>query len=162
MELKKRFSIRRVCTVLYVVAFLIYLVIGLAPAEAAQYNVTAKLEIPSIGLESDVTSLELVKHRLDTPDAIVGSYSRNYNKTLLIGHASTVFYDLSLVTVGESIIYDGKEYTVDTITLWKKEDIDMDEVLAPATRDTLLVMTCAGELNGLDASHRLIVQASRS
>ncbi|MBO7664904.1 sortase, partial [Candidatus Saccharibacteria bacterium] len=90
---------------------------------------------------------------------IVGSYTQAWNKTLLIGHASTVFADLNLVTVGETVKYDGKEYVISEIALFQKEAVEMDKVLAGAEKDTIIIMTCAGELYGTDASHRLIVTA---
>ena len=161
MELKRHVDLRKVVTVIYVAMFVVYLVVGLSPAEAAVYEVSDRLEIPSIGLKSDVTRLELTDHRLNTPDTIVGSYSRSFNKTLLIGHASTVFGDLNLMTVGESVLYSGKTWIVKEIALYKKEDVDMEKILASARRETLILMTCAGEVHGVDASHRLILVAER-
>ena len=159
MELRRHWDLRKVMTLVYLVALVIYLVVGLAPAEAAQYVVADTLEIESIGLTSDVTELNLVEHRLDTPEEIVGSYSRWPSKTLLIGHAGTVFQDLNLVSVGDTIKYGGAIYKVSQIELYRKEDVDMEAVLAPAPRRTLSIMTCAGEVRGLDASHRLILTA---
>ncbi len=161
MELKRRrFDIRKIVTVLYVVAFLAYLIVGLQPAEAVQYDVSSRIEIPSIGLSSDVTRMRLVEHKLATPDTIVGSYTQAYHKTLLVGHASTVFSDLNLVEVGEKIYYGGKEYVVNKIEFYRKEDVEMDKVLMGADNDTIIVMTCAGKLYGTDASHRLLVTAT--
>ena len=159
MELKRRFDVRKLLITVYVLTFLAYLVVGLQPAEAAKYDVSGRIEIPSIGLKSNVTKLKLEEHKLSTPDTIVGSYTQAHNKTLLIGHASSVFSDLNMLTVGEGIYYEDKEYVVQKIELYRKEDIDMEEILQGEDRDTIVVMTCAGEVYGADASHRLIVTA---
>ena len=160
MELKQHLDARWIFVGLYLLAFVIYLVIGLQPADATSYEVSAKLLIPQIGLDTAVTDLTLDEGQLNTPEMIVGSYSKAKNKTLLIGHSSTVFQDLDQIDLGDLINYDGKDYKVKRIDLMRKSQIDMSELLAPAEKDTIVIMTCAGELfqNG-DATHRLILTA---
>lgn len=162
MELKKHLNLRFVFVGLYLVAFLAFLVYGLQPAEAAEaYEIDAELLIPSIGLETEVTKLELEEDGLKTPDTIAGSYTRFDNKTLLIGHSTTVFKNLENVKIGDKIEYNDKTYTVEKITLSVKDKIDMDELLKASEKDTIAIMTCAGELlDGGDATHRLIITAS--
>jgi sortase (surface protein transpeptidase) len=147
--------------VLYVTAFLTYVVFGLQPAEAVQsYEVSAELNIPSIGLVSDVTTLELENRELKTPDEIVGSFSRSENKTLLIGHSSTVFQNLNQIRLNDEIFYNNNKYIVKKITIAEKAEVDMSELLAHADQDTLAIMTCAGaSLGNGDATYRLIVTA---
>lgn len=166
MKLRKRFyfhfNFRKVFIATYCVMFAIYIAIGLAPAGAAQYETATQITIPSIDLYSDVVSLTLNGDKLDTPDTVVGSYMGAQNKTLLVGHSSTVFNRLKDVKLGDEIIYDGNIYSVTLKRLAEKSVIDMDEILAPAERDTIVVMTCAGRsLGGNDATHRLILQAVR-
>lgn len=160
MELKQHLDARWIFVGLYLLAFVIYLVIGLQPADATSYEVSAKLLIPQIGLDTAVTDLTLDEGQLNTPEMIVGSYSQAKNKTLLIGHSSTVFQDLDQIDLGDLINYDGNDYKVKRIDLVRKSQIDMSELLAPAEKDTIVIMTCAGELfqNG-DATHRLILTA---
>ncbi len=161
MELKRRrFDFRKIVTFCYVVAFVIYLIVGLQPAEARQYTISGNLEIPSIELVSDVTTLELNEHKLDTPDTIVGSYSRNTNKTLLIGHSTTVFANLDDVVAGDTIYYNNNKYTVRKVELFQKTDINMSRLLKSEEQETIVIMTCAGQiLDNHDATHRLIVTA---
>lgn len=161
MELKKRLDLRTVLMGLYAVVFVAYLVVGLKPAEAAQsYEISAELNIPSIGLTSDVATLQLENRELKTPDEIAGSFSRAENKTLLIGHSSTVFQNLNQVNLADEINYAGKDYTVQKIETLEKFEIDMSELLKRADNDTLVIMTCAGtDLGNGDATHRLIVTA---
>lgn len=162
MELKKHFSIQKLFIVLYAVVFAVYLIIGLQPAEARDYEISTELSIPSIGLISDVTKLSLNGSKLDTPDTIVGSYSEADNKTLLIGHSTTVFTNLQNIKVGDIVTYDYTEYEVRKITTLAKDDISMGVILAPSEKETIIIMTCAGELyNSGDASHRLIVTAEK-
>ena len=157
----KRFDFKRIVTLCYVVAFAAYLILGLQPAGAVQYEVSGALEIPSINLSSDVTTLELKDHKLNTPDTIVGSYSRYTTKTLLIGHSTTVFKDLNQIKVGETITYNGKKYLIKNTAIIAKPKINMDALLAPETQNTIIIMTCAGEiLEGQDATHRLVVTAT--
>ena len=88
MELKKRLNPKYVFVGLYALFFVAYIIVGLQPAEAAEsYEISTNLNISSINLSSDVTNLKLENHKLETPDKIVGSFSRAENKTLLIGHS---------------------------------------------------------------------------
>ena len=160
VELKKSFDFRKIILPLYVVGFLIYLAIGLLPAGASDYVVATRLEIPLINLTSDVTELKLEHGELKTPDMSVGSFSRAENKTLLIGHAGTVFAELEDLNVGDEIIYKSMMYRVESIILQEKSMISMHEILKAEDIDTLILMTCAGEpLENNDATHRLIVTA---
>ncbi|MBQ8985251.1 class F sortase [Candidatus Saccharibacteria bacterium] len=160
MELKHRRDYRKVFVILYVLAFAIYLTVGLQPADAAHYEISGKISIPSINLTSSVTTLELSDNRLNTPDTIVGSYTRGENKTFLIGHSSTVFKDLYKVKPGDKISYGDVEYTITSLETLAKDDIDMKKLLVKTKEKTLVIMTCAGEsLEGNDATHRLIVTA---
>lgn len=160
MEIGRRFSLKYVFIGLYIVAFLVYIIVGLQPAEAANYNIVAELSIPSIGLQSDVASLKLNNGALDTPDTIVGSYSGAENKSLLIGHSTTVFKNLNNVKIGDIIIYNKKEYVVYKRDLVQKDDILMPRLLKKEDTDTLVIMTCAGKLlNNGDATHRFLLTA---
>jgi len=162
VEIGRRFSLKYVFIGLYIVAFLVYIIVGLQPAEAANYNIVAELSIPSIGLQSDVASLKLNNGALDTPDTIVGSYSGAENKSLLIGHSTTVFKNLNNVKIGDIIIYNKKEYVVYKRDLVQKDDILMPRLLKKEDTDTIVIMTCAGKLlkNG-DATHRFLLTAEK-
>ena len=161
MELKKRFNSKCIFIGLYFVAFLAYIIYGLQPVEAAQsYEIADQLEIPSIALDTDVAKLQLEADGLHTPDKIVGSYTKNDNKTLLIGHSTTVFRDLDKVDLDATIIYSGQKYRVTAIDMEQKDKIDMSKLLQETDRDTLVIMTCAGKLlEKGDATHRLIITA---
>ncbi len=163
MELRKRLNPRCVFVGLCVLFFVVYIIVGLQPAEAARsYEISTTLNIPSINLFSDVTNLKLENHKLETPDAIVGSFSRAENKTLLIGHSGTVFQNLDQVKTGEEVIYDSNIYYIYSTDIAEKSEVDMNELLKAAEKDTLVIMTCAGtELGDGDATHRLIVTAIR-
>lgn len=161
MELRKHLDYRNILIGLYFLALIIYLWVGFLPAGAYNYEITAELNIPSIELVSDVTSLSLENHELKTPDYIVGSFSRAKNKTLLIGHASTVFKKLDEVQIGDEIVYDDTIYYIYSKEILEKSEVKMGKLLAKADKETLVVMTCAGEQVGeTDATHRLILYAS--
>ena len=160
MELKRHLDLRYVFVGLYVLFFAVYIIIGLQPAGATQYEIVGDLSIPGIGLRSGVTELTLHDGRLDTPDTIVGSYSRYDNKVLLIGHSTTVFEHLNEVQIGDEITYDNVTYHVVSRYEQVKQDISMRKLLNNEEDKTLVLMTCAGELLGNgDATHRLIVIA---
>lgn len=160
MELKRRFSFRRLFTAIYIVSFLVYIGFYVVSPDGIAYMFDGGLLIPAIDLTSGVTKLELKNNRLDTPDSIVGSYSRNTNKTLLIGHSSTVFKNLDKVNVNDTITYNNTEYIITNVETFKKSDISMKNILKSEAKDTLILMTCAGEPVGeKDATHRLIVTA---
>ena len=161
MKLGKRWEFRKVFAILYGVAFAVYIIVGLTPAEAvADYEVTAELLIPSIGLSTDVAELSLNGDELIAPDQIAGSYNETESKTLLIGHSGTVFRNLKAVKIGDEIEYNGKSYVVTVEKLAAKGAVDMTEVLAPTDKNTIIIMTCDGMmLDGNDATHRLMITA---
>ena len=132
------------------------------PAEAIQYNVSGTLNIPSIGLSSGVTKIELKDGKLDTPSTIVGSYSRHKNTTLLIAHSNTAFSDLTNIVIGDTIDFSGNTYNIYKSQIIEKSTINMKELLSENEKDTIILMTCFGRMypDG-DASHRLIIFASR-
>ena len=162
MEIRARLDFRKIVIPLYAVCFVVYLIFGLTPtsAGATYYEISGNLEIPAIDLNSDVTTLNIEDHQLKTPRTIGGSYSRSENKTLLIGHSSTVFSKLDQIWVGDIVNYNGYSYLVKDIIVDKKENINMRELLRAAETDTLIIMTCAGnDLEDGDATHRLIITA---
>jgi len=160
VKLKKRLDFRKVLIAFYFVAFIVYLIVGLQPADAKQYDIIAHLSIPSIGLTSDVTAVQVQNGELETPDKIVGSFSNHENKTFLFGHSSTVFGELNQIETGEEIVYNGKLYIVTSREILLKSDISMNKLLAGEDKDTIVVMTCAGAaLPNNDATHRLIITA---
>ena len=162
MEIRARLDFRKIVIPLYAVCFVVYLIFGLTPtsAGATYYEISGNLEIPAIDLNSDVTTLNIEDHKLKTPRTIGGSYSRSENKTLLIGHSSTVFSKLDQIWVGDIVNYNGYSYLVKDIIVDKKENINMRELLRAAETDTLIIMTCAGnDLEDGDATHRLIITA---
>ena len=156
----KNLNLRNIFISAYVLFFASYLVIGIQPAEAAEYEISATLKIPSISLESDVTTLLLDNHRLATPESIVGSFSRNQT-TLLIGHSSSVFQNLSQAQINDIIYYNGSAYLITTVETKPKNEINIDQLLL-SDDATLILMTCAGEdLGNGDATHRLIITAKK-
>lgn len=161
MELKHRLDPKWVFIGLYAVAFLAYIVIGLQPAEAAEYDVDGVLDIPDIELRSNVTSLSLNKEgKLDTPDTIVGSYGDSH-RTLLIGHSTTVFQDLDEVELNDEVYYNKEHYRVISRSYLRKSEVDMRKVMTGEARDTIVIMTCAGELlDNNDSTHRLVITAA--
>ena len=161
MELRKRFDPRIVFTGAFVILLAIYIIVGLQPAEAVRsYPVSAELSIPALGLKSDVTEIAPEGRTLPTPDAIVGSYSQAANKTLLIGHSTTAFERLAGAKLRDAVEYNGHSYKISKIETRQKASIDMDKILASADEDTIVLMTCAGQLlDGGDATHRLIITA---
>ena len=163
-------------TLALVAVFLMYLLGGVAffyfgfqPAISAKdvyaeeaKNAETTLTIPDIGLSSPVSEVKLSGQELEVPEQIAGSYSVHTNKTLLLGHASTVFTDLKNLREGATITYDNKDYLVSTIEIKEKSSILMKEILKEEDRDTIVLMTCSGDhISGNDYSHRLIITALR-
>ena len=163
MEIKRRFnllSLRNILILVYFVCFAVFLSFGLKPAEAANYEISAELSIPAISLKSDVTTLKLKEHGLETPDYIVGSFMRSDNKTLLIGHSSTVFARLREVEISDTVVYDDIIYTIVDKRVVEKTEIDMNSLLEGTDKETIVLMTCAGkDLPNKDSAHRLIITA---
>ena len=156
----KSLDFRKIVLTVYFVSFAVFLLVGLTPAGAINYNVSGRLLIPSISLDVDVTKIEIEDGRLNTPDLIVGSYDSAPNKTFLVGHASAVFQNLKNVQVGDEIEYGEDKYVVKNTTVLEKSEIRMRKLLKAADVKTLVIMTCSGEnLGGGDATHRLILTA---
>ena len=160
MEIRKRLDPRAIFAMIYFLCLAFYLVFGLRPVEATNYEIIARVSIPKINLVSDVTSLSLTEHRLETPDEIIGSFRRAKNKTLLIGHSSTVFKNLADVEIGDTVIYDEEIYVIYSKEILAREEVKMDGLLRGEEEPTLVIMTCAGEnLGNGDATERLIITA---
>ena len=161
MDLKRHLNPKSVFIGLYVFAFLIYIIVGLSPVDASNYD--GSITIPSIDLDSEVTKLSLVDHELKTPDYIVGSFSRNEQKELLIGHSTTVFSDLKDIKLYDQIYYNNSTFEVRMIDMIPKSSVSMYDLLASTEKRSIVLMTCAGQMldNG-DSSHRLIVYAVKT
>ncbi len=128
------------------------------PVDAASLP---QLQIPSINLETPVTSVQLIDHQLEVPATIAGIYTQAENKLFILGHSSTVFKNLSSVQVGSTLSYDHKTYQIIKTTVVPKADISMRQILQAEAEETIIIMTCAGEpLPHQDATHRLIVTAT--
>ena len=153
-------AIRVFTAAFFMIMLPVYIFIGLQPAlpaEAANYPV---LEINSIGLKTPVAPLELTDHQLIAPTTIAGSYSQAANKTLIIGHSSTVFSKLHRTELNDQFSYAGQAYQIIDIVTLAKPDVNMAKILAPTDTDTIIIMTCAGEpLPNQDATHRLLITA---
>lgn len=161
VELRRKFNSRRMLAMAYVLVAAIYLVVGLQPANAEGYEIASQISIPEIGLESDVAAVELAGKDLSTPELIVGSFAGAKNKTLLLGHSTTVFRELWKLRRGDEIIYDGRKYEVAKIEFLRKGQVRMSRILKDEAKETLVLMTCAGELlDGGDATHRLVLTAT--
>ena len=164
MEIKKSFDFgkwfRRLYFVGYFALLMGYIIVGLQPAEAANYEAATDMYIPKIDLYSDIVTMHLDGRVLHTPDYIVGRFTMAKNKTLLVGHRHTIFGELHNVAVGDTIWYDDTLYRVEKTETLPKPEINMNAVLAPAEKDTIVIMTCAGEdLEDGDASHRFMITA---
>lgn len=147
----------------YAIFFAVYLIIGFQPAiaDASSYKIDGRLEISSVNIDSDVTALTLTDNKLHTPDDIVGSYSKNPNKTILIGHSTTVFESLKDLKIAEIITYNDENYIVEAIETLEKSDISMKNLLKSEQKKTIILMTCAGTLlSDGDATERLIIKAT--
>ncbi len=126
---------------------------------------TSTLSIPSISLTAPVTTIPFTGPKLDVPEQIAGSYSVHDNKTLIIGHSSTIFQGLKETKIGEKITLNNKMYQIMKIEEKAKSDISMQDVLQEENIDTIILMTCSGEsIPGTDGdhTHRLIVTATIS
>ena len=160
MELKRSWRLKKSLSVVFFAILAVYIFIGLTPAKAVEMEAATDIKIPEIGLSADVTLLTMEHGMLKTPDKIVGSYSRAKNKTFLVGHSFGVFENLDKLNVGDEIYYDLVNYKITNIEILEKSDISMDALLAPADVDTIVLMTCAGEVfSDGDASHRLVITA---
>ncbi len=152
----------RVFTALFFLIMMpIYLFIGMQPTISLDYSGYPNLEIPVIGLNTPVTTLELKNHQLIAPELIAGSFSQHDNKTLIIGHSSSVFEKLNKLKSGDQFVYQDKSYVITNSEVLAKSNVNMQAILAPAPSDTIILMTCAGDpLPNQDATHRLIVTAT--
>lgn len=150
----------RTFLVIFLIIFAsLFIIVGCQPTATDAVNYP-ELIIGSIDLDSPVEPIEPVDRQLEAPATIAGAYSQHNNKTLIIGHSTTVFKELHNVKIGEELTYGNRQYLiVDTETVLKK-DVNMKAILQGSERETLIIMTCAGELlENQDATHRLLVTA---
>lgn len=154
----------------YFLATFAFIAIGLQPikSSAAVYAAESEtaislLSIDSIDLYAPVKTVALNGKTLEVPEQIAGAYSVHENKTLIIGHSSTIFTRLNELKTGEEITYSGKKYTISSIEEKRKEDVIMKDILKAEEKDTLILMTCSGEKiagTASDHTHRLIITAN--
>lgn len=170
LNLSRRKTTRRVkiaLGVFYALALPAFIIIGLQPADTSAEVRASEvaqaeeyLEINSIGLSTPVIKIGLNRNTLNAPQYLVGAYHSHENKTLLIGHSSTIFGGLNQISLGDHIDYEDGTYIVTDLTTLEKSAINMSEILKDESEPTLILMTCAGEpLGGMDFSHRLIITA---
>lgn len=153
-------TVRTCITIFLLIILPVYVFIGFRPATSLDYTNLPELSIDRLQLSTPVENLTLTNHQLIAPDLIAGSFSQHTNKTLIIGHSSSVFKDLSLLQLGDQFIYDSITYSIVNIDILAKADINMEAVLASAEHPTLILMTCAGDpLPNQDATHRLLLTA---
>ena len=146
-------------TAIYLFALTIYLFVGLRPS-MADASGDIRLQIPDIQLAAPVLDVEKQGSTIPVPDRSVGAYHSSENKTLLVGHSSTVFHDLNQLNTGDTFTYDNQEYTITEMETMPKSAIKMATLLAPEAKPTLILMTCAGDpLGDQDYTHRLIITA---
>ena len=154
----------------YFAAGFAFFYFGFQPATSAKdvyaeesVSANTNLKIPAIDLDIPVTEVSINDNDLEVPEQIVGSYSVHTNKTLLIGHSATAFSNLNQVRVGDSVKFGSTNYAVVNIEQKEKADISMKEILKAEEKDTLVLMTCAGEqITNTDFSHRLIITAIKN
>ena len=169
-RIRSRFGRKKVVAILsafYLVAVPVYLYFGFQTnqMDVSAYaqevaEATGILEIPSISLVAPISDVELSGRKLVAPNYIVGRYGFYKNKTLILGHSSTIFQGLERAKVGDEIVYDGKRFEIVSMEVKAKSEILMSEILKDEKEPTLVLMTCSGEhISGQDYSHRLIVNA---
>lgn len=161
---------------LYAAIFLVYFLgaiafiyFGLQPANTPEEVYAAEaatadteLNIPALSLNLPVSKVTRIGSDLQIPEQIVGSYSLYENKTLLMGHSSTAFKDLKNLELNQELSYADKTYVVTNIEIKEKTAISMKELLQPEEKDTIVLMTCAGEPikdSVQDYTHRLLITA---
>ncbi|MBR3220403.1 class F sortase [Candidatus Saccharibacteria bacterium] len=158
-KLRSRF-IKCTLVALYFLAIGIYFYQGFQPypVDATAPN---RLFIPSINLSTPVDDVSKTGQKISVPEVIAGAYSENTNKTLLLGHSSTVFERLGDLKIGDSLVFDDNSYRITKIITVTKAEIDMSDVLAPAEQPTIILMTCTGQhIAGHDYTHRIVITAS--
>ena len=156
---------------IYFIAGFAFILIGLQPSKSATSvyakeaaEATATLEMPTINLKAPVTEVSLIGKDLEVPEQIAGAYSINKNKTLIIGHSSTIFTNLQNVQIGQSFTYKSTTFIIKSIVEKKKEDVSMKDILSSASTPTVIIMTCSGDTipnTDGDHTHRLIVTAEQ-
>lgn len=145
-------------TAIYCLALITYIAIGFKPsADAAADN---RLFIPAISLQTPVKTVTKNGNKLDVPDEIAGVYNEKHNKTLIIGHATTVFKNLHELHPGNTFTFDQEEYTITEMVTVPKSSINMSDLLSAADEPTIIIMTCAGTpVSNTDTTHRLLITA---
>lgn len=158
-----RTQIRRGTLAFFALFLPVYVFLGLQPAPSAEASHYPTLSISSIDLETPVEPLQLEGSTLTAPADIAGSFSLYTSPTLIIGHSATVFARLEQAALGAEITYNDATYVLVDRQILPKEQINMNQLLARRTRDTLILMTCAGQpLGDQDYTHRLILSAEKA
>ena len=151
---------RAIFLALYALLLGTYLYHGFQPYPV-DASADIRLHIPEIHLSAPVNDVSKVDARIEVPEVIAGAYSENPYKTLLVGHSNTVFSRLGDLNIGDEITFDSQAYRITRIITEEKSQIDMSDILAPASTPTIILMTCTGaHIRGHDYTHRLIITAT--
>lgn len=168
LSLKRRYfwsdrTIKVFCALIFLIALPIYLYIGFQPASSTDYSDYPVLEIPVIGLQTPVATINLENHELVAPATVAGVYQAGEHKQFIIGHSSTVFKHLEDTPENATFEYNGSTYQITQKEIALKSEIDMSAILADTATPTIIIMTCAGQpLPDQDATHRLIITAEQT
>ena len=151
----------------YAILIPAYFIIGFHPAtaisdslDAAEITSVSHLSIEGINIDASIIDIPLIDNHFSTPDYDIGRYISQSGTTFLFAHSISAFQHLDEVTSTDHILYDGHTYHITDISTPRVTDISMSSLL-DQSEDTLILMTCAGELRAGDYTHRLIITATR-
>lgn len=131
-----------------------------APVYASERTSPEALRVPSWGETYDVVPVDLDENLwLIPPDDLAtlgwwtgGAYpgQGSGTVTLVVHRDSAVdgrgpFADLENMTIGETVVLDGREYVLEDVTEYEKSELPAEEVFDQTTdEERLVIVTCGG------------------
>lgn len=114
------------------------------------------LEIPSIGLKTQMVQTYAENKDIQVPDSVPGYFIDNSQNILILGHNSSIFSRLKEIPQSISIYHNNQPttYNLQTYEDTPNENISMKSVLA---YPGVVLMTCSGEYINGHYNKRLIL-----
>ena len=124
-------------------------------AEPVMYN-DYTLQIPSIGLTTQMEKIVRQGTSLPVPDNNPGYYSANNYNLFIVGHNHTIFKRLNEKPKAIIIWQNGEQKTYNLVAYENKpkEQISMERLL---DFHGIVIMTCSGEYIDGGFTHRLLL-----
>ena len=159
-----RRTIMAVLLAVYILGGSIY-ICGLSVFATNTGEMVGSLRVPTAKISVKLNAAVLEGNNLITPTKNAAVY-RADDGLFIYGHNTTALKGLDEIEIDDLVYYvdqsgETSTYKVEKLVWMDVDEIDMNGILTNIDGEKLVMMTCAGELEGDDYSERLLVFAAK-